>query len=181
MSTHGPKVKESQMSKTLTLRQMVDMASDNAERNMREHGEIHQIWHAQMRNGETMVLSTVLETKDQTAEAVRKVFAEADAVRCVSTHESWYLEPLGETEYRQLQKDYYAKGKSMADHPKRKEGVAIFAEDEDGNFITAMRSIIRGRNGDPDSKPILGPLKILETTRLEGRLVGMLPPRGTKQ
>jgi hypothetical protein len=68
-------------------------------------------------------------------------------------------------------------GGTLADHPDRVEIVILSGEDETAGWCTARRVIIRPQHG----KPYLGPLEIDVFEVSEGRMVGLLPQRGTRQ
>jgi hypothetical protein len=77
-------------------------------------------------------------------------------------------------------------GNGLSEHPDRVEVVQIQGEEHEYGRIIASRAIIRPRIG----RPHLGPLEMVNdlpfiprdaVVQSEGRMVGMLPVRGTRQ
>ena len=69
----------------------------------------------------------------------------------------------------------YREGNSISNHPARIEAVIVSAEDHHEGLLMATREIIRHGN-----KAVLGKLKFMDGGSMEGRMVGLLPPLGTK-
>lgn len=156
------------------LRRMIDAVSRFAETEFARTREIVPMFHAITATGQTVIEPwPVYLGKDAAAALMRQFFAAADVVRYVYVNEAWTLDIVGlpEAEQRRI----IATG--CADHPQRKEVVMISGEDRDCGQMLANRPIVRPSIG----APYLGPLTLDQFPQSEGRMVGMLPVRGTRQ
>lgn len=158
------------------LREMITSASQTCEETFAEEHEIKPMFHAFTADGNYIVLSPPFEDKDLDMAMIREMFKIQDVVRYVFMVEAWTLSrTLSIDEAEETGK------RSICDHPERVEIVMIQAEDHEAGEIGAIRPIIRPVNTDP----YLGPLEIvMEPGKGEirkGRMVGLLPVRGTKQ
>jgi len=135
--------------------------------------EIFPMYHFINRKGEHMITPPPIlkeeheDKKGMQLAIIREFIKEKDIVRYCFFDEAWMavLEP----------KEEYVKPEQ---HPQRREIILFNAEDENLGQITATRDIIRPVN----ASPCLGPLQF-DTLGglLSGRMVGMLPPKGTAQ
>jgi len=164
------------------LRRMLDCASDFCERHFAKKGEIAPMWHAVCSDGQTIIEPhpTYLG-KDMAAAMIRSFFDLRDVIRYVYIGEAWTLNRMIRPEE---QEEIFRKG--LSEHPDRVEVVQIQGEDHEYGQIIASREIIRPEHG----RPYLGPLLMVSdlphvprgaTIQSEGRMVGMLPVRGTRQ
>ena len=110
---------------------------------------------------------------------IRAQFEMLDAVRCIYIGEAWTLTKDG-TSVEEINKLVRERG-SIANHPDRIEIVQVQGEDCECGQIMAQRRIVRPAN----RKPYLDPLEIIvapgDGVASEGRMIGFLPPRGTRQ
>ncbi len=104
-----------------------------------------------------------------------------DVVRYIYIGETWTLDRMIErSEEAAILRD------GLANHPERVEIVQLQGEDDECGQIMGQRRIIRPESG----RPYLGPLEMVidlpfmpygATVQSEGRMVGVLPVRGTRQ
>jgi hypothetical protein len=160
------------------LRRMFDQASRFCEAHFATYGEISPMWHAVTSSDETIIEPhpIYLVDKDIAMALVRAFFDARDVVRYVYIGEAWTLNTLVKREeVDALMRD------GIADHPGRVEIVQLQGEDRECGQI----KIIRPKEG----KPYLGPLETVgdlipaseHISQSEGRMVGVLPVRGTRQ
>jgi hypothetical protein len=154
------------------LRRLIELVSATIEPTFRkEHSLWPSLWHCIDRDGDMHVVAAPDESKNTAAVLMRAFMEVHDIVRYCYAAEAWTV--TGRDVGR-----YIARGGKAEDHPNRQEVVFFSAEDESG-MLTASRLILRriGKN------PRLGPLVIndMQGWTSEGRLVGMLPRRGTVQ
>jgi hypothetical protein len=164
------------------LRAMLAHASAFCEKHFALKGEIAPMWHAITSDGRTVIEPHPVELgKDLAAAMMRTFFDLRDVVRYVYIGEAWTLDRMIKPEeYEEI----FRKG--LSEHPDRVEVVQLQGEDRDYGQIIAARKIIRPKKG----KPYLGPLEDINdlphipagaSVQSEGRMVGMLPVRGTRQ
>jgi hypothetical protein len=154
------------------LRSLIEQVSADAEAIFNDLGCLTPFSHCIDGDGVLhLVMPAQSEDKDFAAAVMRVFMEEHKIVRYCFVDEAWTALLLLPTEAEAR------KVVRVADHPLRKEVVFFSAEDESG-MLTAQREILRA-----SGKPSLGPLVINDTTgwSSEGRLVGMLPRRGTVQ
>lgn len=164
------------------LRAMIDRASGFCEQQFAKKGEIAPMWHAVTSAGETIIEPHPdYLGKDMAAAMIRAFFDFKDVVRYVYVGEAWTLCRMIKPEE---QEEISRKG--LSEHPERVEVVQLMGEDRDCGQIFVTRDIIR----PPKGKPYLGPLQTISElphipsgahVQSEGRMVGMLPVRGTVQ
>lgn len=164
------------------LRRMLNYASEFCEHHFTKKGEIAPMWHAITSCGETIIEQHPVHLgKDMAAAMIRMFFDLRDVVRYVYIGEAWTLERMIRPEE---QEEIFRKG--ISEHPDRVEVVQLQGEDREYGQIIASRKIIRPKTG----KPSLGPLQMVNDlpfiprgahVQSEGRMVGMLPVRGTMQ
>lgn len=137
-------------------------------------GVIHPMWHSVNAAGEHRVIAAPpTPDKDVAAALMRCYFELENVVRYVFVDEAWtiYLPIERDNELPEIMQ------RGLAEHPDRIEVLMYQAESDDGAMVAAHRTILRR----PHGKPRLGPLEFIESKIREGRLVGMLPRRGTVQ
>jgi hypothetical protein len=162
------------------LRQLIEYASGFAEGVMAKDGYVASLWHCVKADGQQIVTPHPAGDKDLANAMMRAFFDLHDVVRYVYLGEAW---TLLQPESEQAVNDWIAKHGSLKDHPRRKEVVQLMGEDSECGQHIWWREIIRPKN----RKPYLGPLQTFQELHpgkpLEsrGRMVGMLPVRGTKQ
>ncbi|TYL87461.1 hypothetical protein [Bradyrhizobium cytisi] len=164
------------------LRKMLDCASAFCERHFAAKGEIAPMWHAVTSDGRTLIEAHPVELgKDLAAAMIRTFFDLRDVVRYVYIGEAWTLNRMIRPEEHE---ELFRKG--LSQHPDRVEVVQLQGEDRDYGQIIMSRDIIRPNKG----KPYLGPLQDINDlphipagahVQSEGRMIGMLPVRGTRQ
>lgn len=152
------------------LRDMIEYASGWAGTRFAKVGAIAPFWHAMTASGETLVLAPPFQNKDASAAFFRALFKERDVVRYVMIDEAW-LAKIDPSE-----KEHYNR-RGVRSHPQRVEIVMFNGEDHEGGQIMAYRRIERPNNGPA----YLGPLEWQRYNESEGRFVGLLPTKGTKQ
>jgi hypothetical protein len=156
---------------TDALRQFITLVDTKFAAMFDEHGEIAPVWIALTAEGDTHVMPTISGfDKDVMTFLVRLFFDLHDVVAYVYVAEAWQLQ-AGEAEARGV----IERG-GISDHPDRIEVLVYSAEDGSG-AMTGRRLITRTSGG----KPQLGPLEIEQPSWSTGRMVGMLPQRGTAQ
>jgi hypothetical protein len=160
----------------MNLREMIDLASANAEHLFNENGEISlPIWHAMQADGEQFVLPT-MAPKDLQMEFVRWLFKENDVVRYVQIAEMWIAQiELTDEEKKDLTTTML-KYKNVRGRADRREIVFLQGEDHVEGMLAAERPIIRD-----GSKPRLGPLKFWHVDMTMGWMSGLLPRKGELQ
>jgi hypothetical protein len=160
---------------TSDLRSLIELASTGAEASFAKHGGLAPFWHCVDAAGALhLVVPPPIDDKDFSAAIMKCFMEEHDIVRYCVVDEAWIALLTDDAEAR----EFLSSGRGVASHPLRKEVVMFSAEDESG-MLTAQREILRP-SGRP---PRLGPLVIndMQGWSGEGRLVGMLPRRGTVQ
>jgi len=146
-------------------RELIDYASDFAERCFAADGEVPSGWHAVRRNGEHFVIPVMISNKDVMTMVVRRVLELKDAIAVVSFGEWWIASlPSGAKPSEVV---------GRVEHlPEREEVVGFIAESEGEGVTMATRRIIR-----TDGAPRLGPLEVSRSTAHVGRFIDMLPRR----
>jgi hypothetical protein len=165
------------------LRQMFDRASQFCDAHFASRGEIAPMWHAVTSTDEHLIEAhPTFLGKDLAMVMIRVFFKATDVVRYVYIGEAWTLSRLIEPgEEEAIMRD------GLENHPDRIEIVQLQGEDNECGQIMGQRRIIRPESG----RPCLGPLEMIgdlpsvpDGARLshsEGRMVGVLPARGTRQ
>jgi len=164
------------------IRAMLAYASDFCAKRFAKTGEIAPMWHAVTSGGEHLYEPHPRASDKDTAMAlIRAWFEIRDVVRYVYMGEAWTVERvLTDAEVAAMDRD------GVASNPDAIEVVMFQAEDSDFGMLTAHRKIIRPRG----VKAYLAPLQMLDelphvprgaAIQSEGRMVGLLPARGTKQ
>jgi hypothetical protein len=154
------------------LRALIESASDFCEGAMRLHGNVAPIWHMITKDGEEIIELQPSMDKDTAAVLMRALMEIREVVRYVYFTEAWMV--VLSRGNPDAKVDELA---SLSEHPDRVEVVTFQAEDSYNGMLSGHREIIRPKGG----KPYLGPLTILPPMESRGRMVGMLPRRGTLQ
>jgi hypothetical protein len=139
-------------------------------------GNVAPIWHMTTRSGEEIIeLMPPCESKDDAMALIRSLMAICDVVRYVYFAEAWTLHYHATLPSKEEVEQTACEG--LEHHPDRVEIVMFTAEDNESGMISGHRRIIRD-NG----RPHLGPLEMLPSgTISEGRMIGVLPRKGTLQ
>ncbi len=156
---------------TTELREMIEHASDWADKQFRKSGTILPIYHAVTRNDEQLITGTPHDDKDVAVAMIRALFALQDVVRYVFVNEAWTLERRPTPSPAEMEE---IARHGLSDHPDRREVVMFFAEDNRGNCLQAHRCILRPQHG----RATLAPLHVIDMTNAKstGRMVGLLMP-----
>lgn len=164
------------------LDKLIDHASAFCDRTFAIQGEIAPMWHAVNSRGEHKIMLHPVELgKDLAAAMIRAWLELEDAVRYIYMGEAWTIDQRTQNEALQAEIMAMARAGKLHEHPDRLEIVQIQGEDHEVGQILVQRRIIRPRN----RKPYLGPLEMVvepgDGVQSEGRMIGMLPARGTRQ
>ena len=164
------------------LRAMIEHAAHLCKKHFAASSEIMPMWQYITAKGEQLTELHPPFDKDTAMLLIRMLFDLQDAVRYVYIGEAWTLE-------RMIKPDEKAEimRTGLSEHPDRVEVVVqLQGEDQDCGQLMAQMRIIRPANG----KPYLRPLEWIiglpftprgATVQSEGRMVGVLPIRGTRQ
>jgi hypothetical protein len=147
----------------VTLIDLIQFASAQAEVIFRRTGQIFPMWHAIKSNGEQLILNSPSEDKDLAVAMVKAAFELEDVVTYVFISEVWMLST---TEDRDRIPN------SLSDHPDRREGIFFAAEDNRGGEQTAHRFILRPEHGKPKLTPLV--MDDMAGLTSSGRMVGLL-------
>ena len=156
------------------LRELVEHASEFAERQFRKKGAVHPMWIALDRDGRRIVAPPPVPFGDQASKdfavaAVRTLFELTGVESYVFVSEAWIvmsadgagLDPEA------------ARRHGVSRHPDRREAVIFTAESELG-LVVGRREIVRPAG----ARARLGPLVLERHDRVEGRMASMLPRTG---
>ena len=162
------------------LRDLIAYASEFCDRYFADHRAVHPIWLAVTSSGEQFWEVSPLPDKDLSIAMIRALFHIRDVVRYVFVDEAWTVaRMLNHGEFERAQRE------GLEHFPGRIEVVMVSGEDRECGQLMAQREIIRPQKG----KPYLGPLTMLEDLPFmpagahgesAGRLIGLLPVRGTR-
>jgi len=165
------------------LRLMFYRASQFCDAHFAQRGEIAPMWHAVTSTGRHLIEPhPTFLGKDMAMLMVRAFFKVEDVVRYVYVGEAWTLDRMIKPEEEEaILRD------GIENHPDRVEVVQLQGEDDECGQIMGQRRIIRPESG----RPYLGPLEMINDlpsipngarlSQSEGRMVGVLPVRGTRQ
>jgi hypothetical protein len=166
------------------LRLLIEASSQACEEWFKEKGSVPPTWLAIDDKGAKHIIPAVCPDKDINAALVRAAFDLLNIKRYVFMDEAWILDRRQEDWSGKTVEEAKAeiasfRQRGIADHPERVEIVMFSAEDHEAGQIMAHRKIERPKG----KRAYLGPLEIQDTRAMisEGRMVGMLPQRGTKQ
>ena len=137
------------------LRTLIDAVSTATEEFFAEHGAISPGWYVIAGDGTQYFVRQAPGDKDKATTAIRAFLDSVSAKRYV----------------------FVAAGRLTIGNKPRVENVMFSGEDHEAGQILAMRRIMRPRG----AKPYLAPLKEERTAMSQGRFIGLLPVRGTKQ
>lgn len=156
-----------------SLRELIEMASNLADSLFAERHCINPMWFAVKSDGDVMIIPPPCDDRDLAVAMVRALFEIADIRACIFVDEAWMLG--GEFSPQETKR---IRARGVVDHPQRVE-IILFSAENDAGTMFGHRRIERRKTG----KPHLGPLVIEDLTgwNMEGRLIGMLPARGTRQ
>jgi hypothetical protein len=158
---------------TTTLRQFVERAGKQASKMFEKQGRLFPMYHAVDGAGNEHVFPAPPGTKDQSVAITRVLLKSMDAQRVAFIDEAWFLDSReGDTEIDIAKIDR----EGVARQPGRREAIMISAEDQDEGLLMYQREIIR--HGD---RVVLGAATIERFDHSEGRMIGLLPPRGRAQ
>jgi transcriptional regulator with XRE-family HTH domain len=163
----------------MTLQEFVTGCSEAAANVFQLRGHISPMWHCVTRAGEHMITPSPSDNKDTAVALLRAAFELHDVVRYVFIDEAWQVNVTGRLgeDAEALSARGRKLGGTLQDHPERVEVLLLAGEDETAGMCTARRVIIR----PPHGKAYLGPLEIDTPGFSEGRMIGLLPQRGTRQ
>jgi hypothetical protein len=154
----------------ITLKEIIQHLGEKCEWFMAQQGFVTPMYHIVTRDGFHLILAPPDKNKNIAVEKIRILLKLVDAVLYGFCDEAWMASYTPE----EVQDPTIARPE---DRPNREEIVLIQAECEREGELTARRKIIRTK-GKP---PVLGPLEIDRYDQSSGRMVGILPQRGTVQ
>jgi hypothetical protein len=162
------------------LRTLLASASLGCELSFDQTGMVAPTWYAIAASGELIELTPPHPNKNLAIVMVRAFFELHDVIRYVFVDEAWSLRgKSSDSDLAVIEKH------GVAGHADRVEVVMIMGEDRDAGMLAAHRRIIR----PPHRRPYLAPLEMLSdlpnvprgaTFQTSGRMIGLLPPRGTR-
>lgn len=161
----------------MTLQEFIVGCSDAAAKVFHLRGRISPMWHVVTRDGEHLMMN---HDKDTAVALIRVAFELHDVVRYVFISEAWQVELKtipGESFAESAARARELHAEPLANHSEGFEVLDLTGEDEAAGLITARQRIIRPTR----SAAYLGPLEIVTPDFSEGRMVGLLPQRGTRQ
>lgn len=153
--------------------QLVRFAARQAEKLFKRQGVIHPLYHYVRADGEQGVFAPPpwCKSKDQMVALAKSVFKAEEAIAYVFLNEIWQLRLRAGVDVA-----IERFGGTLENAPGRTEHIMMAGEDERGMVMGTMQ-IHRPGNGSA----FLGKLKIDRPADMEGRMVGLLPARGSKQ
>jgi hypothetical protein len=153
------------------LHDLIKQAAEASGQLFKMKGRIVPIFDVLTAAGERVILPAPPGDKDSSLAIARAYFELRNVVSLVFINEAWLLDAVTAADREAAARE------GLAAHPRRIEVVMYVAEDETGH-VQGHRPIIRPRHG----KARLGPLKInADGGTYEGRFIGLLPARGTRQ
>jgi hypothetical protein len=159
---------------TPQTREMIETASQAVERLFARRGELAPVYFVEHNGGRLDIVPAPPCSKDEAVALMRAYFAIHNVTRYVFVDEAWRVTIPRSPDAAATES--FCREHGVSAHPDRVEMILFVAEDELG-IINAYRAIMRrGR------KSSLGPLEYdPEGGTYEGRMMGLLPARGTKQ
>lgn len=166
--------------------EIIQRFAETAAKVLEEHGVVRPIAAFYGKKGGTMLeLDDMFagpdrqrhQRKDAGMGAIQHIMKVEEAEWYILVVEAWTAEMTPEkgVTWDELRKRVPS---DLENYEGRREVIWFQFEDHDIGAITARRFITRDEGG----KPHAGPLEILGTTgQAEGRMVGLLPPRGKPQ
>ena len=126
------------------------------------------MYHVVCDDGKNAVIpAPSFDDKDMAIDIIRHLFRQMAVVRYVFVCEAWVLAQASDADMERIRR------LGVRSHPDRQEAVIFTAEDFDWS-IMAHRTIER-LEGRP---PCLAPLTFLPMDVAEGRMIGLLTPKG---
>lgn len=158
----------------MNAEELVRFAAKQAEKIFKRSGRVVWMYHYLTEDGRHGLLSPRPPcSKDQIAELARMTFKAERAVAYVLMNEIWTVIGITDAEREEQVKVY---GGSLENVPGREEAIMLMGEDANGMVLGRMTI-----NRPQGHEPYLSPLVIEPVGQIEGRLVGLLPQRGTVQ
>ena len=153
----------------MTLKELIEFASAQAEIIFRRTGMVLPMWHAIKANGQTLILSPPdLENKDLSVALVKAAFEIENVVQYVFLSEAWELATTVERD-PDIEK---AACHGLEHHPDRREILMLAAENNEGEEQTAHRYILRPEHGKAKLAPLI--MDDMTGRKSSGRMVGLL-------
>jgi|KBSMisStandDraft_5_1062788.scaffolds.fasta_scaffold122134_3 hypothetical protein len=151
-----------------TLRQLFELARDNAVRIFHDQGEVTPIWHAVPEgDGDHLLIATPWNDEDEkemALEAIRDMFQEMRVQSYVNILEAWAV----------MGGDLNAiSSVRPSQHPDRREVVRVTAENREGKTLSGQFYILRPEHGQATLSPFHEDPPNLITA---GRMSGLLTP-----
>jgi hypothetical protein len=157
------------------MRKLIEIASGAAEKLFHSQGFVRPMWHMVTADGEHLVTGAIFGDKDTDVAMIKALMVLRHVVRFVFVDEAWIIERSGNIDRAELTR---IGRHGLKDHPERKEILLFSAEDQGVGMLTARRDIIRDRGRKARLSPLVIEKQWLQS---EGRMVGLLPPLGTRQ
>lgn len=160
----------------INAEQLVRIAARQAERLFKKQRQIHPLYHYVKADGSQQVFVPPpwCKTKDAMVALAKSVFETDEAVAYVFLNEIWQWHT--ETSRKEAEAALDRVGGTLANMPGRTEHVMMMGEDGQGMVFGTMQI-----HRPAGRQPYLGELKIDRPPAMEGRMVGLLPRRETKQ
>jgi hypothetical protein len=159
---------------TTSLKSFVEQATKEASRVFLARGRLSPTYHAVDGAGNEHIFPAPPGTKNQSVALVRALLKAMDAQRVAYMDEAWVLHAAaaegGTIDIDKINRE------GVEHQPGRIEMVIVSGEDQHEGLLTCTREIIR--HGD---RVTLGAPTIEHFDHSEGRMIGLLPPRGTAQ
>jgi hypothetical protein len=157
----------------IPLKQFVEHAADEAAKLFLANGILRPMYHAVDGAGNEHVFMAPPGGKDRSVAYTRALLKVMDAQRVAYMDEAWVLDTRETDTAIDVEK---IDREGVEAQPGRKEMLAISGEDQDEGLVMLTREIIR--DGD---RVTLGPPVIETFDHSEGRMIGLLTPRGRAQ
>ncbi len=159
-------------------KKLIEAASTAIERIFHHQGRVNPMYHCERADGIDFLMPATGNSKDEWVMNAKIAFLTQNVVRYVFIVEAWTLwsADVGAEKAKEGYEKLQQEGGSLEHVPGRREVVMLQAED-DNCMVIATRAIIRPKKG----KARLGPLEYSpEFGSHEGRMVGLLPPKGVR-
>jgi hypothetical protein len=160
----------------VTAERLVKFAARRAETIFKRKGQVLWMYHYVCEDGNhgLFVPPAWCTSKDQIVAAAKALFEKERVIAYVFINEVWTLE---KPERTREQVDALLKQYGSLEHvPGRVENVLLMGEDAKGMVYGKM--VINRPEG---REPYLSKLEIQHPDSMEGRMIGLLPQRGTRQ
>jgi hypothetical protein len=159
----------------ISLEEFVKDAASRASTIFEAKGEVLPMLHFVDGDGEESVTPVPMNDKDEASAFIRAMCAVFNAKRAVFITEAWMLSEIGGISPEVMER---TDRHGVRNEPGRIEVLLLNAEDQHEGLLMATQEIIRKGN----RKATLGPLSIMKgMDQAQGRLVGFLPPVGSRQ